>query len=240
VLAAVQDGVVAVSAVASGDAGTISVALVGTIAGTRLTDRLRAFREAHPAIRLELRTARSDEVSALVQQGDVAIGLRYFADPSSSIVSHLVEEERLLVICAGHSRLAAGVDIEPAALHGVPWITFPTGSGSSGEPYARVVEQQRLRAGLDDAEIIAIDSLTAQKRLIEADFGVGLMPASSVAEELRLGTLAVVQVPALSATVPVVAIHRRTGYLVPAAQRLLTTLVAEVDQPRLDDGPMRS
>jgi DNA-binding transcriptional LysR family regulator len=86
------------------------------------------------------------------------------------------------------------------------------------------VEQQLLRCGLGDSEYIAIDSLTAQKRLIEADFGVGLLPASSVEEEVRLGTLRILPIPALETVVPVTVIHRRTGYLSGAARRLLASL----------------
>jgi DNA-binding transcriptional LysR family regulator len=87
-----------------------------------------------------------------------------------------------------------------------------------------MLERQLLRAGLEDAEIIPIDSLTAQKRLIEADFGLGLLPLSSVEEELRLGTLQVLAIDALATTVPVFAIQRRDGYLLPAARRLLAML----------------
>jgi hypothetical protein len=36
---------------------------------------------------------------------------------------------------------------------------------------------------------MAIDSMTAQKRPIEADIGIALFPASSIREELQLGTL---------------------------------------------------
>jgi DNA-binding transcriptional LysR family regulator len=35
-------------------------------------------------------------------------------------------------------------------------------------------------AGLSAAEIIPIDSLTAQKRMVEAGFGLALLPKSSV------------------------------------------------------------
>lgn len=80
-----------------------------------------------------------------------------------------------------------------------------------------MLQRQLLRTGLDDAEIVAIDSLTAQKRLIEAGFGLGLLPASSILEEVRLGTLQILSIPDLATTVPVFAIHRRSGYLGPAA-----------------------
>lgn len=226
VLAAVRDGTAAVHALESGEKGSITLALVGTLASTSLTERLRAFREAHPGIRLKLRTARSDEVSILVQQGEVTLGLRYFADPSPAVISSLAQEEELIVVCAAHSRLAAGAVTEPMALAGVPWIGFPTSIGSSGEPFTRVLERQLLKVGLDGSEFIAIDSLTAQKRLIEADFGIGMLPASSVEEELRLGTLHALPIAALATTAPVLAIHRRGGYLSPAAQRLLNVLTA--------------
>ena len=222
VLAAARDGVAAVRELDMGESGTVSLALVGTLASTRLTDRLRDFRKAYPGVRLMLRTARSDEVSLLVQQGQVSIGLRYFPDPSAAVVSEHVEDEELVVVCASHSELAAAR--EPGTLAGAPWVGFPLVSRSSGEPFTRVLERQLARAGLDGAEIVAIDSLTAQKRLIEAGFGLGLLPVSSVTEELRLGTLAVLPIPELTTTAPVYAIHRRSGYRGSAARRLLTTL----------------
>ena len=79
-----------------------------------------------------------------------------------------------------------------------------------------------------EAELVTIDSLTAQKRLIEANFGIGLLPSSSIDEELRLGTLSRLDGPALTAAIPVVAVHRRSGYLSGAAKRLLSALTDEV------------
>jgi hypothetical protein len=62
-----------------------------------------------------------------------------------------------------------GNPTEPLALRGIPWINFPIGLGSSGETFARLLAQQLLQHGLEDAEMITIDSLTAQKRLIESN-----------------------------------------------------------------------
>ncbi len=224
VLAAVEDGKAAVRALEAEEVGAITLALVGTLASTQLTAHLRAFRETYPRVRLLLRTARSDEVSALVQQGDAHLGLRYFADPRPDIRSLPAINEPLLVVCAAHSRFVPEEPAEPAALRGVPWVTFPLGAGSSGEPFARLLEQQVLRHDLAGAERVVIDSLTAQKRLIEADFGIGLLPASSVEEELQLGTMRALPIVALQTSVPVMAIHRRHAYLSKAARRLLEML----------------
>lgn len=220
VLASTRDGAAAVRALEDDEQGSITLALVGTLASTRLTAQLQAFREVHPHVRLLLRTARSDEVSELVRLGDALLGLRYFADPQTEICSLPVMREPLHIVSAAHSRLLPGVPTDPSALQGVPWIGFPIDTGSSGEPFARLLAQQLLWHGLDNAEMIAIDSLTAQKRLIEADFGIGCLPASSVEEELRLGTMRILPVAALQTSVPLMLIHRRQAYLSRAARSL--------------------
>jgi DNA-binding transcriptional LysR family regulator len=225
-LAATRDGAAAVRALEEEEQGSITLALVGTLASTQLTKQLQAFREAYPHVRLHLHTARSDEVSGLVQQGDALLGLRYFTDPHTGICSQVAIHEPLQIVAAAQSRLVAETPTEPMALQGVPWIGFPIGIGSSGEPFAHILAQQLLRHGLDNAEMINIDSLTAQKRLIEADFGVGLLPASSIEEELRLGTMRVLPITALQTTVPVMLIHRCQAYLSRASRRLLEMLVS--------------
>ncbi|HEX7737982.1 MAG TPA: LysR family transcriptional regulator [Ktedonobacteraceae bacterium] len=227
VLAALNDGKAAVRGLEEEAVGSITLALVGTLASTRLTGRLQSFRQAYPRVRLLLRTARSDEVSVLVQQGTALLGLRYFPDPGEGLYSVPVMHEPLQVVAAAHSRFVTGEPAEPAELQGVPWIGFPVSAGSSGEPFARVLARQLLQSGLEGAEMITIDSLTAQKRLIEADFGVGLLPASSIEEELRLGTVRILSIAALQTSVPVVLVHRRQAYFSRAARSLLEMLTRQ-------------
>jgi len=242
-LAAARDGAAAVDALLTGDRGMITLAVVGTLASTELTARLVAFRASYPEVRLELRTARSDEVGDLVRRGEVALGLRYFPDPAEAIISTPVSEEALVVV--GSSSAVVGMSppgavdrlmsvgrldadprepVDPAALAGMAWVAFPLDTGSSGEPFARVLERQLAAASLAGSKRIVVDGLTAQKRLIEAGFGLGLLPASAVEEELRLGSLRRLPVPALETTVPVVLLTRRDGYLSPATRRLIAVL----------------
>ena len=89
------------------------------------------------------------------------------------------------------------------------------------------------RAGLDGADVTLIDSLTAQKRLVQAGFGLALVPESSVRDELRRGALVALDIPQMRTTIPITAIHRRNGYLSSAAQALLATLTKEVLQPEV-------
>jgi DNA-binding transcriptional LysR family regulator len=223
-LASMRDGVEAVRALERSDRGTVTVALVGTLASTLLTARLQRFRDAHRQVRLDLRTALSREVSALVRRGDAALGLRYFPDPDPDLVSLPLYREPLLTVCAPTHRLARARRLTARMLAGEPWVAFPIRQGSSGESYAQVLAERLAAIGLGGAEIVPIDSLTAQKRLVEAGFGLGLVPKSSVEEELRLGTLRELRIAAMRLAVPVVLVHRRRAHLSGAARALLALL----------------
>src|SRR5207244_9757295 len=97
-LASMRDGLEAVQALNRADRGTVTLAMVGTLASTTLTARLRTFRHAHPQVRLALRTALSREVTALVRRGDAALGLRYFPDPDPDVVSLPLYKEALVTV----------------------------------------------------------------------------------------------------------------------------------------------
>jgi DNA-binding transcriptional LysR family regulator len=227
VLLAVRDGTEAVRAVAQEDRGAVALALVGTLAGTQLTERLRYFRRTYPGIQLTLHTARSREVSALVRRGAAHLGLRYFADPDPDLVITPAGEESLVVVCSAQSPLAGIRAPRVEALAGVPWVSFPVEDAvtlSNHEPYVAVLLRQLRACGLEDAAIVPVDSLTAQKRLIEAEFGVGLLPETAVDEEVRHGALHVLDIPELRATIPIVCVSRRHGYLGQAARRLRDAL----------------
>lgn len=225
-LAALRDGRDAVGALRGASRGAVTLAVVGTLASTGLTERLRRFREAHPAVDLRIRTALSVEVSALVRRGDATLGLRYQIDPHPDLVSTTIHHEMLVPVCSAHHRLARVRRIEVRALAGETWLAFPPRHDGGREPYSSAFQEKLAAAGLSASEVIPIDSLTAQKRMVEAGFGLALLPASSVDEELRAGTLCALPVPALRASVPVVLIHRRRAFQSGATRALAAMLTA--------------
>src|SRR5262249_21314516 len=123
--------------------------------------------------------------------------------------------------CAPDHRLAK-LRASKADLRAERWIGFPIGRGR--ESFGHVLSRQLLAAGLDDAKVSIIDSLTAQKRLVQAGFGIAMVPESSVRDELRLGSLAQIDAPAIRTSIPIALIHRREGYLNTAARSLIDLL----------------
>ncbi len=226
IMAAMRDGIEAVQATQKESQGIVKLAIVGTLASTNLTEQIRHFRQAYPHVQLLLQTARSKNVSRLVKNGDVHIGLRYFADPQPDLNSELIFEEELVLVSSAQRQFLA----EPQtimALQGIPWVSYPIGTGSSGEPFAKLLNQILLSNNLNEPEIITIDSLTAQKRLIEADFGIGLLPKSSILEELQLESVKLLEVPLLKATAPVMMLSRKEGYFSMATKSLMAALRAQ-------------
>src|SRR3989454_3737759 len=131
-LASMRDGVAAVQALNRADRGTVTLALVGTLASTTLTARLQRFRRAHPHVRLALRTALSREVTALVRRGDAALGLRYFPDPDPDVVSLPMYREALVTVCAPGHRLARARRPNARMLAGGAGGGLPVRPGAAG------------------------------------------------------------------------------------------------------------
>lgn len=231
VLASLRDGEEAVRGLQAGLAGAVSLALVGTLADTHVVDALRQFARRAKGVRLELRTASSREVTDLVRRGEATLGLRYHSSDRAELVWLDAGSEAMLVVAAPGHRLAGRRVWQASLLRGERWIGFPPTPGERDS--GQVLAQQLIRAGLDGAEVTLIDSLTAQKRLAQAGFGLALVPESSVRDELRQGALVGLDIPAMRTSIPITALHRRSGYLSPAAKALLALLTSGAPQPKV-------
>lgn len=207
-LAAVQDGYNAVRESQQETENKLNLAVVGTIADGYLVDVLRRFQSAFENIRVDLQTANSREVSDLVRQGDAAIGLRYFIDADPRLETTALGSERLYVVVPADHRVTASrrKDLKPFARD--RWLGFPA-NPNQPESYGTLLDAQLADGGISDPQITTVDSLTAQKRLVEAGFGIALMPKRNVTEELRDGSLRLVAVDTVTAQLPVVLIQRK-------------------------------
>lgn len=221
-LAAVRDAERAVRDRTRG-AMNLRLAIVGTLADSHVVDALRAFTARFDNATVDLRTATSRDVSALVRGGDAGLGLRYFPDPDPKLESILLGSEKLhVVVPAGHPQTARQLpSLRP--LLDEQWLCFPAERGRPSS-YRSLLENELIACGFVDPPITTVDSLTAQKRLVEAGFGIALMPTSSIREELRIGSLRTIEISRMQASLPVVAIRRIGGYRSRAAVAFLEML----------------
>ncbi len=223
VAAAIGDAEAAVDEARSGNSGTVQMATVGTLANAPLTNALHRAKGRHPTLDVRLQTATSAEVSAKVRSGEVTVGLRYFEDASPDLDCRVVQQEHLVVVCAAAHRFAGKRLKSLAQLAPERWLAFPV-QERRGEAFAASVFAQFLTRGIERIDWVAIDGLTAQKRLVEAGFGLALLQTSAIEEELARGSLAVIRVGDLSVSIPVARIVRRGGHLSGGAQALLKEL----------------
>jgi len=230
-VAAAQDAENAVRALLRDNSGPVALAVTGTLAGERLSKVLKRFAGRHPDVALTLRTATSAEVSDLIRRGEATIGLRYDRDRSRDLDCEVLFAEPLQVVCAPDHPLAGRRVSKLADLRNERWIAFPEVPGRR-EISASHVFALFLTHGLGEVDWTPVDSLTAQKRLVEAGLGIALLSQSNAAEELRAATIATIRVGNLSASHEVVAVTRHGGFLSAASRRLLDIIRAEFSTKR--------
>jgi len=210
-LAAVESGREAVREQLAPDAGSVSIAIVGTLVEAPLAIALRGLPRA--GLEVTVLTATSADVSTLVRRGEAQLGVRYLADR---------DDRELACEPLGVERMCVVASPEAGADRAIRWIGFP--DRTTRADLGRLLRQQLMAAGIGAATIMSVDSLSAQKRLVEAGIGVALLPESSVRDELTRGTLVVLDMPRMTTTFEVQLVYRRDGYLSPAARNLITLL----------------
>jgi DNA-binding transcriptional LysR family regulator len=110
-----------------------------------------------------------------------------------------------------------------AGLRDQRWIAFPEVPGRREIAAGHILALFRVH-GLGEVQWTPVDSLTAQKRLIEAGLGLALLSTDHAAEELAAGTLVAVRVGDLVAEQEVVTVTRRGGFLSAASRAMLEML----------------
>ncbi|MCB1691819.1 MAG: LysR family transcriptional regulator [Pseudomonadales bacterium] len=205
VLTTLRDGV----SVVSGETptGPLRVALVGTLADEHLAEALRDFSAARDSPDIRLRTATSREVSELVRRGEADLGIRYFMDRRPGVENIALGDDRLHLVCAANHPLAGKTLHKADRVVDEKWLTFPF-SSENPDSFGELLLRALLRLGISEPDVTVVDSLTAQKRLAQAGYGLALLPKGSCEDEFRSGSLATITVKGFTASQPVFAIRR--------------------------------
>ena len=223
-LASATGGIEAVRDQLSEGEGTVSLGVVGTLVDRRFASLLAEFAASGAPSRLRVTTTSSEAISELVRAGEVVLGLRYFLDSNPEVECQQIGWERMVAVSAPAPYPKTRGKTKIHAMLNAQWIGF-TSSKLSREGFGSLLVKQLEKAGVAQPKIMFVDSLSAQKRFVETGLGLGFLPYSSVRDELAEGTLVLVNASQVSTRIPVALVHRRMGYLSPAARELKARLV---------------
>ena len=186
-----------------GQRGTLRVGFVDSAAYEFVPRFLHRFRQASPAVTLELHTMSSDEQAAALVAGRIDIGIARVTLEQAPLFATVVDDEPLVAAVPSSHRLASENSIRLAELRDDAFVGFAREQSPT--------LHARLRAmlaphGVSYSPAIEATEYTTILGLVAAGEGVAIVPAG--VQSLRLGGLTFVAVSDREATVQLVVLTR--------------------------------
>lgn len=155
-----------------GDRGTVTVAVLPSLAASLLPPVLAAYRAAHPKVAVEVRDGLSAEVTALVVTGAVDLALTVIDDvPATLEATTIAEDDFSLLVPAGHE-LATHDEVTWSDLQGQFFVGFD--HASSIRAYT---DRTLARTGVTLGLITEARNVGSVAGLVGAGLGVSVVPA---------------------------------------------------------------
>lgn len=158
---------------ARGEIGALAVGFIGPAACGVFPEVVRAFRRAHPGVKLALREATTDAQARAVGEGDLDLGF-VLPGPSDPALAYLALTWEPLVAALPASRHWPA-RLALASLSGEPFVLFPRAAGAW--LFDAIVTYCRRAGFVPRIEQEAIQMQTIVS-LVAAGIGVALVPAS--------------------------------------------------------------
>ncbi len=199
--------------------GGLRIASIYSIGLHELPPLLRKLREKFPLIEAKVEYRRSPQVYEMVGSGEADIGLVAYPVKRPGLIAEVFAEDELILICHPKHRLASRAGVRLQDLKGERFIAFRPDA-----PTRKVIDQQLRRAGLGAVHATEFDSVETVKRAVEIESGVSIVPANTVAAEVRSGQLAAVPITSPRMTRPLGFLVSRTHPRPPGLREFIAAL----------------
>jgi LysR family transcriptional regulator, transcriptional activator of the cysJI operon len=169
--------------------GTVRVETVPSVGLHELTRPVKAFLRRHPRATIHLEYNRSNRIydDCLTERVDLGI-VAYPVEQQRIGVIHL-KPDRLVMICAPEHRLARRRKISIRDLEHTPFVAF-----EKDIPTRQAIDRHTLEAGVTLDICMEVDNIETIKRSVEVGLGISVVPAGTVLQETRVGSLKAVPI----------------------------------------------
>ena len=203
-------------------AGTVRVAAVYSVGLHTLPPTIKRCLAVHPDVKVHLQYRRTNEVYATCLDGEVDFGIVALPTRRPQLEIVALGHDELVVVAPPSHAIARRARCPLAALDGQPFIGF-----DRDIPTRRLVDRLLRRHGVGVSYVMELDNIETIKRSVEAGLGLSLLPAPTLAAEIRARTL--VARPPVEGPFhrPIGVLYRRTRERSAAARAFLTLLTTE-------------
>jgi DNA-binding transcriptional LysR family regulator len=199
--------------------GLIRLGTTTSIAIQILPRILAYFKDQFPLIQTTIHSMATSQIMASVENGSIDVGITYLFEKNPNLVTSVLYYDTFeLVVCPDHP-LADRVQLPVEALSDVPLIMLSP--ETAGRRFVdSVFEKHKIAPQI----VMELSSSEEVKRMAELNMGAAIVSKMSIADELRLGTLKMIQVEELEKTHPVGVIVKSGRYVNSAMKQFLSDL----------------
>jgi DNA-binding transcriptional LysR family regulator len=199
--------------------GRVSVASIYSVGLSHMKDFVQRFRRRYPKATVHLEYHHPRRIYELVKTDQIEVGLVSYPKASRWITVTPWRKEPMVVVCAPQHPLAACSTVRLEQLGGLDLVGF------DNELQIRQAIDRTLAAHHVEVNVVMeFDNIEMLKRAIEINDGISLLPAPTVVNEVRAGTLISRPLEDLSLHRPVGIIRRRGAELGKTARRFIAHL----------------
>ena len=204
--------------------GALTIGASTTIAEYMLPALLGEFKNQYPDINLRLKVSNSEGIVSMVEHNVIDLGIVEAPVTNKNLIVEVCHDDHLVVVTTPDHELARrGTRVKPAELLQYPFVCREEGSGTR-----EVITQYLVDQNVNPAEMnycMELGSPEALKGAVETDMGISILSRSTIVKELKLNTLAELQLdPSLSR--PFSFVRQRQKFRVRIMEELLEFALA--------------
>jgi len=200
-------------------AGELRVAAVHSIGLYELPPKLKAFRQAHPEVRVYVEYKPAAQIYSAVFSGSADLGLVAFPVRRPGVQSESIGEDEMILVCSAQHRFAKRPNIDLKELEGEKFVAF-----SPDQPTRKALDRYFRERDLRLSPFLEFDDVETVKKAVEVEEALSLVPRKSVEKELSARVLVGVEIRSVCIRRPLAVLSRRNAARSSAVRALVECL----------------
>jgi DNA-binding transcriptional LysR family regulator len=172
--------------------GALTIGASTTIAEYKLPALLGEFKNRYPEINLRLKVSNSEGIVSMVEHNVIDLGVVESPVSNKNLIVEVCHQDQLVVVAApDHELVKRATKVKAEEIIKYPFVSREEGSGTRD-----VIMQYLINEGVNPADMnysLELGSPEALKGAVEAGMGITIISRSVIEKELKLKTLAALE-----------------------------------------------